>query len=212
MLTRLRRKLVHIWEVLMKRMKRMKRMSQQYFHVDRAQSLQLGQVISLNRAKINNGASNAPDPALQAHFDKQFPAGVSRHGESYFLKAFWAVDATNNRHEIVFEYVRQAAFPQRPSRFTSFFVSKSLGDARAFGDKYRSHDANDNGLPYTIWEVEGEEVFTADMELISQHQANNFAVSYVAHQYWSGATIMPNPEWETFLKLPVRVVRLVERR
>jgi hypothetical protein len=60
----------------------------------------------------------------------------------------------------------------------------------------------------TIWEVEADAVFRADMELLSLLDGMA-ALSFRAHHYWSGTTFMPQPLWELLLAPPVRVLRQV---
>jgi hypothetical protein len=61
--------------------------------------------------------------------------------------------------EILFEYVRRTCFPDKPSRFISFFAWQTLEQAQAFR---RTHA--DETKP--IWEIEVETYHRADMNLL----------------------------------------------
>lgn len=180
-----------------------RRRVRRYFHVDRAGTLQAGHQIALVRY------ADIKPPELQQHVDKIFHDGLSIHGEHYFLKNDIDARATSAYNELTFEWIRRGAFPDRPSRFASFFATETIDDARKFRALF-SKDATGNPIPAAIWEVKGKGGFRADMALISGQQATILPMSYLAHTYWSGTTPNPEPFWEVVLPLPIWVVRRIE--
>jgi hypothetical protein len=135
---------------------------------------------------------------LQQHVDLLFPDGLSRHGERYFLKNYMSPRLSAPSIEMLFEYVRRACYPERPSRFQSMFAFESLNEAVAFKSRY----GNGQG---TIWQIESIEYFKADMGLLVF--GNTILVhSYLAHKYWKGEAGQ-NPIWEVLLIPPIRVIK-----
>ncbi len=139
---------------------------------------------------------------LQAHVNHLFPHGVSSHGSSYFLTGSRCSNVTNPLIELVFEYVRRGCFPDRPSRFECLFACESLEQARVFREQYG------NG---SIWKVQCDNVFRADMALLALGQESILLTSYHAHRYWSGLTgYSRQPFWEWLLVPPIRVLERAE--
>lgn len=166
-----------------------------FYTVDRQNYLKEDLVIQLRRYE------NITPPELQAHVDELFPDGVSSHGERYFLRGDSSALIADPNIEILFEYVRRASYPARPSRFQSVFAFISVDEAKAFRDRY----GESNSL---IWELEASESFTADMSLLTA--GNSILVySYFANKYWQGEP-SATPFWEALLFPPVRVLRKVK--
>jgi hypothetical protein len=167
-----------------------------FYTLDRMRSLHVGQVIALE-------IFNDVEPAgLNEHVNMMFPKGVSKHGELYFLRPSPAVGdpalGVSPAIELLFEYVRRSAFPERPSRFQSLFAfdseQESVQSQAEFGD----------GI---VWQVEAEQSFRADMRLLSLG-SSILVASWNAHEYWSGKRNgQVEPCWERLLVPPVKVIR-----
>lgn len=169
----------------------------QYFHVDRSKRLSAA-------LKVDLQIFTDVDPVeLQDHLSRLLPDGVTVHGDQYFVAANQALD-TSPSIELVFEYVRRTFFPERPSRYQSFFAAPTIDHARAFGRKYGG------GQPFSIWEVEAEEAFITDMDLLSHAgSTSSLHMSWSAHRYWAGEPT-ESPMLEALLRPPVRIVREIE--
>lgn len=137
---------------------------------------------------------------LQAHVDTLFPDGVSVHGEQYLLRNASDPKLASPNIEMLFEYVRRACFPSRPSRFQSYFGCETIDQARYFRER---HGDPLNG----IWLVEAERSFTADMHFL-QRGSSVLVGSYFAQQYWQGVA-SEDPFWEVLLVPPVGVLSRV---
>jgi hypothetical protein len=162
-----------------------------FYTVDRHGSLRKGLIVQLQRYTDVN------PPELQAHVDHLFPDGVSSHGEYYFLKNSSHPKLASPNIEVLFEYVRRAFYPHRPSRFQSFFAFQHMSEAEAFRNAY-GDPAN------RIWLAEAPVAFVADMRLLTTG-TSILVYSYFAHKYWEGEA-SPDPIWECLLLPPVRVV------
>lgn len=164
----------------------------QFYSLDRLGTLNQDLEIRLTRYNDINPAE------LQQHVDLLFPDGLSRHGEQYFLKNDSSPRFSAPSIEMLFEYVRRACFPDRPSRFQSMFAFESLNEAIEFKARY----GNGQG---TIWQIESIEYFKADMGLLIL--GNTILVhSYLAHKYWKGEA-GERPIWEVLLVPPIRVIK-----
>jgi len=179
-----------------------------YFHIDRRGTLTPGQ--ELNRRPLTFNAGT-PQEFID-HANARYPNGLSDHGLMYFLNgdissglaladAQARTDAVRNQVlELVFEGVRQASFPDRPSRFESVFAWKSLSEAKAFQRGF-------GGPTARIVRVESDDAFRADMNLLSL--GTILVTSYYAHEYWGGKRHpLKNPAWEYLLRPPVHVISI----
>jgi hypothetical protein len=183
-----------------------------FFHVDRTSALHEGQELELTAWEEVPPEQKIPDAALQSHVEQLFPNGLSWHGRGYL---FWqnafafppqpglydAANLDNMRShgiDLLFEYVRRAFFPDRPSRYQSAFGWSSLEDANRFLSGGGASGA-------AIWEIEGEAPFQADMNLLVLGTA--LSSSLFAHRYWNGES-QPDkpPHWEHFIAPGARVL------
>ncbi len=141
-------------------------------------------------------------PELQGHVDAMFPKGVSRHGDHYFLQNSSRAAVASPAIELLFEYVRRANFPERPSRFQSWFGVQSLDEARAFRVRFCSGQG-------PIWRVTANQFFRANMNLLTSQQTT-LVYSWFAHTYWRG-DVGPVPAfWELLLVPPIKVLELIQ--
>lgn len=168
-----------------------------FFHIDRANSLEEGQVLDL-------GHSEAILPAIE----ERYPDGLSRFGREYSqrdlveLENQWGVVEgefqglnMNAVYDSFFELVRLSEFSGKPSRFQSIFCWVTLETVRDFIRDYSEY-------PVTVWEIETEKGQKADWELL---RAESFGHGLQnAQRYWTGDGT-DNPTWEIVIPLPVEV-------
>ena len=166
-----------------------------FFHVDRTLRLKEGQEINLIKY------DDIRPEELQEHVNFLYPEGVSSHGNHYILTGNTFANDSEPIIELLFEYVRRSDFPQRTSRFQSFFAFDNLELAQDFILNYWNS-------AYNIWEVQADRYFKADMNLLSLKDSL-LVLDYRAHLYWKGETI-GNPFWEYLLVPPVKVIRKVD--
>lgn len=163
-----------------------------FYTVDRLNTLREKQVIKLVRH------TDIKPAELQLHVDELFINGLTRHGDSYFLKNSSTPGIINSQIEILAEYVRRANFSSCPSRFQAVFASGSIADAEKFISIYGGG---------AVWEVSCESYFKADMNLLKN--GNSVLVhSYFLNKYWKGES-SENPFWEFLLVSPVTVIKKI---
>lgn len=168
-----------------------------FYHVDRAQTLHLGQEIQLS----HNGDAGGL-------IKEMYPDGFSRFGREYTQRAFVGPKAApgqqmrlemNALHDAVVELVRRDRYPNKPSRFQSLFCYGDLSSATQF-----IHERSD--YPVTVWEIEDDRDHRGDAELL---EGTNFTDGVrKADQYWSGHQ-SAHPDWEVLIRLPTDVTRKV---
>ena len=167
----------------------------QFYTVDRLSKLQGGQVLQLLKSK------DLHPKELQTHVDALFADGVSPHGDKYFLRNSSLASVASPAIEFLFEYVRRAHSPRRPSRFQSWFATESIEDAKSFRTKF--------GGSGPIWQVTAAIHFRANMNLLTSNHTS-LVYSWFAHTYWRGEAGPVDPFWEVLLVPPVRVLERVE--
>jgi hypothetical protein len=174
------------------------------YAVDRQSALKQGQVIDRYKPKITG------PQGLLGHIWQQFPQGFTRHGEFYYVSDLrqHAEYPTNLDREVpaelVYELIRQAHFPERPSRYESVFAFRDVTDAKAF-----RKTAPDPSAP--IWELEAADGFVADMNVVGG-DVPACVMSWNAHRYWSGLPLdnsSVQPKWEILMVPPVTVMKQV---
>jgi hypothetical protein len=171
-------------------------------------------IVAAGATLIRQRISFTPEtpPEFQEHLDRLFPDGVTNHGDNWFVTSnrwLYYVDPHGVTRwepatELIFEYVRRSGFPERPSRFDSYFGCETLEDARTFRDQFAGAGAR-------IVRLEADGSFRADMTALNMAQTSPIVASYYAHQYWKGEAAKPQPPfWEHLLLPPVRVLEVVE--
>jgi len=132
-----------------------------------------------------------------------YPEGLSSHGLQYLLSEgiviFFPGTRTPQRitHtqpmiEAIFEMVRRAEFPSRPSRMQSMFAWCSLTDARQFN--------MEGGGKGAIYEVSSDDAFVADQNLL--FLGGSVIGAYeLARKYWA-AENSENQKLEAVIPLP----------
>jgi len=185
-----------------------------YYTVDRSDSLQPGsQVI----ADFNfHSCRFFP---VQDHFTRQdlerlvqelFPEGLTQHGKRYLLDECLVIPTPHGPApqvpnipmvELICELVRRLSFPNLPSRLQALYAWASPDEALAFQREFGGG---------TIYEVEGDQYFRGDMNLLYLGGSGIGAWQF-AMKYWSGDA-SPAPRWEYLLVPPVRVVHRLDDR
>lgn len=136
-------------------------------------------------------------PQAIADLIKEFcPGGVSRHGDLYLASKPTSDTVTDANTEMLFELIRQAKYPDRPSRYQSIFAVDNLDSARRFAATYGNHQCN-------IYGLNSAGAFRADMGLLDARVSAAVKV-WFANRYWQG---LPHPEvqpfWEYIVPCPV---------
>ena len=170
-----------------------------YFHVDRRARFAAGQTIDLSELDL------AAVPDLAEHCNHLFPNGVSAHGKQY-LNTSVKPGNGDAALELIWEYVRRAHFPNRPSRFTATCAWRELEEAIAWRDRAGASNAK-------IWQLDATEGFVANMNLLNV-STSTLRASQFAHAYWAGEQgpamdVMRPPCWEILLCGPITVVEEV---
>jgi hypothetical protein len=189
-----------------------------YFYVDRSGVLTEGQELTLHDPRTLPPLpwENLRDPLMEL-LAELFPDGLTYQGLGYLyyqnsvllpnpgqtvLPGPELEGMRSRIIELLFELVRRAEFPERPSRLESVFGWETEEDARQF-----VASRQDTGQA-VIWKVEGDSVFRADMELTRLFTP--LVSWWLARRYWSGEANpdMP-PRWEHLLKPPVRLTERI---
>lgn len=175
-------------------------MADTFYHLDRRSDLAAGEAVELE----------PPAAALDLEDDSAavvaalFPEGLASHGRHYCGLDLYAEDDAglwDVSCELLFEWVRAARFPQRPSRFQSVFGFRARRDVERFVAEHVDP-------PYTVWRVRADDTFVGDMKLLDVgHLARGIEQ---ADRYWRGRSREDRPLWEALLSPPVEVLERVE--
>ena len=175
-------------------------MADTFYHLDRRSDLAVGDVVDLEPpAEALDLEGDAAD-AVSA----LFPGGLASHGRHYCGLDLYAADDAglwDVACELLFEWVRAARFPGRPSRFQSVFGFRARRDAERFVAEHVDP-------PYTVWRVRADDAFVGDMKLLDVGDLARGLEQ--AERYWDGRTREERPLWEALLSPPVAVVERVE--
>lgn len=179
-------------------------MGKKFYHADRKQSLQQGEVIDL----VPVSETDIVDKQIAQTY---YPDGVSSHGELYLSRMENESDASSFMIEAWTEVVRLLDFSEKTSRFQSVFGANSVEETREFAQRYPGEAEE-----ATIWELECE-----DYEL-----RNTFDLRYGVGQelltvlrtrrrYWKEGANSPDQYPEGFInevlaKPPITVNKKVE--
>lgn len=167
------------------------------YHIDRCNALNVGDEINLT---IYNDIRCIDSPLdLQEIVNEMFPNGVSYHGNAYFLNKPNIMD-TSQDIELTFELVRRYKYPDKLSRFESFFAI----DKTNIIPMINRLKCNINNI--RIYEVEADIYSKHDMNLLIK--SSNIVNTALAELYWKGETIF-EPLYEYLLKPPVKILRQV---
>lgn len=185
-----------------------------FYHLDRDNSLVDGQILELR--KINDIICNDEHTSelLQRHFNYLYPKGVCSHGDNYFAKSRY-IPYLAPFVELLFENSRRIYDNTKPSRAEVVFGLDNIDDFRKLTSMM-----NININKCSIWEVECEKFFKADMFILDTVQNLIFtnqsilASSKLMELYWQGKGLNEFIEteasfWEYLLVPPVKVVKRV---
>lgn len=156
------------------------------YHIDRKRILQSNMDVTLHKDITNS------HPQLNEILHREFPNGLSNHGNQYFASQATQHSAGGIVYEDIFEYERQIHFPDSPSRFQSFFgiKSESVKDWLIYfsnGDIKKIDDL-------WLWEIdtldskveEHESAFLAGGDVNGLANFSPLVAKYYAQAYWSG--------------------------
>jgi len=112
--------------------------------------------------------------------------------------------------EVLAEYIRRSNYPERISRFQSFFACKTIQDAERFVSLYPiTTPEGETRHQGDIWLVQCDTVaFEGDMTFLGLGDCWIDAITKL-NLYWAGEN-GPNPLWEVLLRPPVTVVKKVK--
>lgn len=168
----------------------------EYYHIDRAGSLNVGQTIELKPISINTDFLGPFQ-----HATDLFGEGVSMHGLKYINEK----GTPDSHSEWFLEYVRRSSFNDRPSRFQSIFAFSTLEDISRFKKRININEGK-------IYLIEGNSEFKGDMNMVG-FQQSPLLLSWLATLYWSGCTndYLNNkfgfePLWEHLLTGEIQVL------
>jgi hypothetical protein len=204
------------------------------YHMDRAHSLKPGMQLELhNPMELGEDVANSL-------LMKNFPDGISQHGMNY-LSASCAVMkeivvlgnqafineasinenlhiASNRMIELAVELVRQAYFPQMPSRFVSLFAVTAIDKFHGWEDslgKVGDSPIYKLEVPTATRELDGQWLrggisFGWDNDLSGFYLGLLTHGLYdMAYRYWSGE-VSDSPLMECLVPLPVQIGELVK--
>lgn len=181
----------------------------EFYHVDRVRGrFNVGQIVTLvyDKSAITDRTNRA------ANFVSMFPDGVTYHGWEYLLN-----DRRSSPHqdtigiiEMLAEYIRRSHYPERLSRFQSFFACKTIQDAERFISLYPiTMPGGQTKHQGDIWLVQCDTVaFQGDMTYLGLGDCWIDAITKL-HLYWSGESGQ-DPLWEVLLKPPVTMIKKVK--
>lgn len=162
-----------------------------FYHVDRTDTLKNLKTIELIHPHVLPAELN--ETLLEL-----FPGGLSFHGDQYAIESFKDFHKETSTEQI-FELYRRMYFPDKPSRFQSFFAFTSLEDAINFALKYPF---------FKIYEVsiDHDNYHIGDMNLVKGETI--IQCHKLALDYWSGR-LSNEPLKEALLIPPIHIDRLL---
>ena len=134
---------------------------------------------------------------------RRYPDGVTSHGMQYLAQ--WPNENPSGAAtEAVFEAIRLAECPLKPSRMTSCFASETVEDARTF---IAEHCGNAHA---DIWRAEAEITHRGNMGLLKAYGLPVVAALERASTYWRGERGPAPATWEVLTAPGMRLIELVE--
>jgi hypothetical protein len=159
-----------------------------FYHVDIQEFLRPGKLVELMPAPTEGRTQ-----AESAEMKRWFPVGVSRFG--FELLCGRAETEAFLAQETTLESIRRQYYPDRPSRYTSFFAFLSVVDF----ERYLCQAPHKDGR---IWKVEARGGFRADINLFPEWCPK---WEDCAHVYWKQGQ-SSSPLFEYLLTPPVRAL------
>ncbi|MDN5211083.1 hypothetical protein QQ020_03450 [Fulvivirgaceae bacterium BMA12] len=176
------------------------------YTVSRNVTFEDGAILSLKRsvtADKGNGEL-VQHQEIDEYLSLNYPEGLSRHGIKYLLEKNKPSDEPiddDTAMEMLFEMVRMLKFPQKNSRFNSFFGFESLDAALDFKNEYGKSDD-------PIYKVECQHYFRTDMNWLKLGGSPLRGLMF-AQNYWKGVP-SESPRWECLIKFPIQIVGLAD--
>ncbi|EBP3802810.1 DUF2441 domain-containing protein [Salmonella enterica subsp. enterica] len=150
-----------------------------------------------------------PEKEELANFLNQlFPKGISCHGYNYIYNpepemSKNDINSLSLLVGLIWELVRLAHFPDKPSRYQCLFATESVEDAMAFIKSQDYRDGTDGAPIYEV--VTTASVHRGDMRLLNA-DCSVLELYRRAFLYWSGKTEFIDDEfpvlWEILVPLP----------
>lgn len=177
----------------------------EFYHVDRKHTLVPGIELGLEPLPTDQILSTfAGFPEYYREkadelFEKQFPDGVTPHGRRYLTGVESEQQITNAIHEQHVEFVRQAYYPEKPSRFESTFACKTVDEAEKFAKEF-----GDNDGKAIIWRVEGEVSHEGDLGFVTRWGKLYLPSLTLATLYWESEEAKASESiWEAYSDHPL---------
>ena len=175
------------------------------YTVSRNVTFEEGAILSLKRFETAIQDLSAPTNygEMEEYLSHNYPDGLSRHGIKYLLEKNNHQDEPidgDTAMEMLFEMVRMLKFPQKNSRFNSFFGFESLDGARIFREKFGKPDD-------PIYKIECQHYFRMDMNWLKLGASPLKGLMF-AQNYWKGIA-SESPSWECLIKFPIQIVEEV---
>jgi len=165
------------------------------YHIDRKNVLREGMEIQLLPHPQHRIDVSKFDSKLDSFVQTLFSKGISLHGDRYLRNSI-KTGGKDIYIESIFETIRACFYPDRLSRFQSFFAFNHEG-VHQFIEKNKLKPDS-----FSVYEVSCDHFEKYDMELLRGE--SHAPVSYFAHQYWQGE-VYENPHFEYLLRLPVEI-------
>ena len=165
------------------------------YHVDRLNTIQVGQNIQMSYPLMST-------QVLAKTLDELYPEGLSHHGNSYLVDPDKRM-YINTNIEHIFELYRQLYFPDKPSRFQSFFCFVAPEQAIKF---YNQNFCWHNEAKILKIDTGDSKIHIGDMDLLKGDtilQCHDNAM-----RYWSG-DLTPTSTQEALVVPPAKVVDLL---
>lgn len=133
-----------------------------------------------------------------------FPSGLSTHGQAYFINNKAMIANKTPMIDWCLEFYRRSVFPDKPSRWVSFFAWGNIEDAK----KFRSHYGSPKDAIFSV-HSDANILHKGDMNLLNNDNAA-LPFTYLLDLYWKGETISLNPAWEYLCPLPIEIGREIK--
>jgi hypothetical protein len=172
--------------------------SMYFYHIDRCNALELGKTYNL--LHIPN-----LDSATDKMVNELFPEGVSWWGDGKLLcdESLLIINNVVQKDtviDLIFELVRKAYFPEKPSRYQSLFAFATLSDAKNL--------INTLNWPADskIWKIKADLHYKVNMNLLTL-DGRPVDIYRNAFAYWNGEPgDDANPFWELLVPYPITVI------
>lgn len=185
----------------------------EFYHIDRSGQLHVGEEVRLQPI--------SPD-LIKYPLLNNYPDGVSNHGLNYLNRTndiwFEFNDTSSSIIESFFELIRMKFFPNKFSRFQSFFAFETMSDFI----KWKSIAKNNPTAKILKIQIDHNNYFKFDscfldstLKMVSfvKNQKPLFSFDFKkcydnAFDYWSGK-VSPHPIFEILILPPIKVIEII---